>query len=45
MPDVELHEEIGAWMASLDDDDWGRTAVVIDRLRSGERSNIIEEPW
>ena len=32
MPDVELHEEIGAWMASLDDDDWGRTAVVIDRL-------------
>lgn len=27
-----MHEEIVAWMDSLDDDDWDRTVVVIDRL-------------
>jgi len=30
--DVELHDEIVEWMDSLDDDDWDRTVVVIDRL-------------
>ena len=32
MSEVELHEEIVAWMESLDDDEWDRTVVVIDRL-------------
>jgi len=30
--DVELHEEVVDWMDSLRDDEWDRTAVVIDRL-------------
>ncbi len=30
--DVELHDEIVAWMASLNDGEWDRTAVVVDRL-------------
>jgi putative component of toxin-antitoxin plasmid stabilization module len=30
--DVELHDEIVEWMDSLDDDEWDRTVVVIDRL-------------
>lgn len=29
---VELHDEIVEWMDSLDDDEWDRTVVVIDRL-------------
>lgn len=32
MVDVELHDEIVEWMDSLDDDEWDRTIVVIDRL-------------
>lgn len=32
MADVELHDEIVEWMDSLDDDEWDRTVVVIDRL-------------
>ena len=34
MADVELHEEVSAWMGTLDDVEWERTAVVIDRLAS-----------
>lgn len=30
--DVELHDEVVDWMASLDDNQWQRTVVVIDRL-------------
>lgn len=30
--DVELHDEVVAWMDSLDDTEWDRTVVVIDRL-------------
>ena len=30
--DVELHDEVVDWMASLDDNQWQRTGVVIDRL-------------
>ena len=30
--DVELHDEVVDWMDSLDDDEWDRTVVVIDRL-------------
>lgn len=30
--DVELHDEIVEWMSSLDDDEWNRTIVVIDRI-------------
>jgi len=30
--DVELHDEIAAWMESLDDNEWERTVVVMDRL-------------
>jgi ribosome-binding protein aMBF1 (putative translation factor) len=30
--DVELHDEIVEWMDSLDDDEWDRTVIVIDRL-------------
>lgn len=32
MAEVELHDEIVEWMDSLDDDEWDRTVVVIDRL-------------
>jgi hypothetical protein len=30
--DVELHDEVVEWMDSLDEDEWDRTVVVIDRL-------------
>ena len=30
--DIELHDEIVEWMSSLDDTDWNRTVVAIDRL-------------
>jgi hypothetical protein len=30
--EVELHDEVVAWMLGLDDDEWDRTVVVIDRL-------------
>jgi len=30
--DIELHDEVVDWMASLDDNQWQRTVVVIDRL-------------
>jgi putative component of toxin-antitoxin plasmid stabilization module len=29
---IELHDEIVDWMDSLDDDEWDRRVVVIDRL-------------
>ena len=29
---VELHDEIVDWMDSLDDDEWDRVVVVVDRL-------------
>lgn len=29
---VELHDEIVGWMDSLDDDEWDRVIVVVDRL-------------
>ena len=32
--DVELHDEIDEWMDSLDDGEWDRTVVAIDRLAS-----------
>ena len=32
VPDVELHDEVVDWMATLDDDEWDRTVVVIERL-------------
>ena len=32
MVEVELHDEIVEWMDSLDDSEWGRIVVVIDRL-------------
>lgn len=30
--EMELHDEVVEWMATLDDDQWDRTVVVIDRL-------------
>jgi ribosome-binding protein aMBF1 (putative translation factor) len=30
--EVELHDEVAEWMDSLDDAEWDRTVVVIDRL-------------
>ena len=30
--DVEVHDEVVAWMSSLEDPEWARTVVVIDRL-------------
>ena len=30
--EVEVHEEVVDWMASLSDTEWNRAAVVIDRL-------------
>lgn len=32
MAEVELHDEVAEWMDSLDDAEWDRTVVVIDRL-------------
>lgn len=32
MADLELHDEIVEWMDTLDDAEWERTVVVIDRL-------------
>ncbi|MBY0275517.1 type II toxin-antitoxin system RelE/ParE family toxin [Candidatus Binatia bacterium] len=32
MVEVELHDEVADWMDSLDDVEWMRTVVVIDRL-------------
>ena len=32
MADLELHDEVVEWMAGLDDGEWDRTVVVIDRL-------------
>ena len=32
MAELELHDEVVEWMDSLDDDEWDRTVVVIDRL-------------
>jgi len=29
---VELHDEIVEWMASLEESEWDRTVVTIDRL-------------
>ena len=30
--DLELHDEVAAWMDTLDDAEWDRTVVVIERL-------------
>ena len=30
--EIELHDEIVEWMATLNNDEWDRTVVVIDRL-------------
>jgi hypothetical protein len=30
--EVELHDEVVEWMNGLDDDEWDRAVVVIDRL-------------
>lgn len=30
--DVELHDEVARWLIGLDDDEWDRAVVVIDRL-------------
>ena len=30
--EIELHDEVVEWMAALDDAEWDRTVVVIDRL-------------
>ncbi len=32
MDELELHDEIVKWMDTLDDTEWDRTIVVIDRL-------------
>jgi putative component of toxin-antitoxin plasmid stabilization module len=32
MSGVELHDEIAEWMETLDDDEWDRVVVIIDRL-------------
>jgi putative component of toxin-antitoxin plasmid stabilization module len=32
MSDIELHDEVVVWVDSLDDAEWERTVVTIDRL-------------
>lgn len=32
--DVELHDEVVKWLEGLDDGDWDRVVVLIDRLAS-----------
>jgi putative component of toxin-antitoxin plasmid stabilization module len=34
MADIELHDEVATWMGSLDDAEWDRVVVMIDRLAS-----------
>jgi len=29
---VELHDEVAEWMEGLDDDEWDRVVVIVDRL-------------
>ena len=39
--EVELHDEVVDWLASLGDADWHRAVVVIDRLASlGSRARM-----
>jgi putative component of toxin-antitoxin plasmid stabilization module len=30
--ELEFHDEVAEWMDSLDDAEWNRTAVIVDRL-------------
>jgi phage-related protein len=30
--DVEAHDEVARWLSDLDDDEWDRAVVVVDRL-------------
>jgi phage-related protein len=30
--EVELHDEVAHWLVGLDDDEWDRAVVVVDRL-------------
>ena len=32
MAEIELHDEVIAWMDGLSDSEWDRTVIVIDRL-------------
>ena len=32
MAEIELHDEIAAWLGTLNQDEWERVVVVIDRL-------------
>jgi hypothetical protein len=32
--EVELHDEVVHWMLSLEDDQWDRVVVIVDRLAS-----------
>lgn len=32
MAEIELHDEVASWMFSLDDAEWERVVVIIDRL-------------
>ena len=32
MAEIELHDEIEAWLDTLSQDDWERIVVIIDRL-------------
>ena len=32
MAEIELHDEVRDWVAALDEAEWARVAVVIDRL-------------
>jgi putative component of toxin-antitoxin plasmid stabilization module len=32
--DVELHDEVSEWIDALDDGEWDRTVVILDRLAS-----------
>jgi hypothetical protein len=39
--ELELHDEISDWMDGLDDDQWDRTVVVVERLASlGPRARM-----
>jgi phage-related protein len=40
--EIELHDEVVDWMESLDDREWNRTLVVIDRL--GELGSSARMP-
>ena len=42
MVDIELHDEVARWMTGLDEHDWNRAVVALDRLAESLSEGLIE---